>query len=116
MFRVSVAAPTFRYDDVLETDVETPAREITSRHGVDRRSLLPLADRRNAIECCAVFSDERKAVTGAALFPAAMETIDNGYWKISSRAAICGYGSLSIGGEFENGLSELNAVLRDAVK
>jgi hypothetical protein len=30
-------------DQLLENDVATPAREITSRHGVDRRLLLPLA-------------------------------------------------------------------------
>jgi hypothetical protein len=29
----------------LEDDLATPAREITSRHRVDRRSLLPLAAR-----------------------------------------------------------------------
>jgi hypothetical protein len=33
----------------LENDPATPAREITSRHGVDKRSLLPLAARRDAV-------------------------------------------------------------------
>ena len=34
---------------LFESDLATPAREITSRHGVDRRSLLPLAARRDAV-------------------------------------------------------------------
>jgi DNA invertase Pin-like site-specific DNA recombinase len=33
----------------LKNDLATPAREITSRHGVDRRSLLPLAAPRDAL-------------------------------------------------------------------
>ena len=37
------------YDDALEIDLATPAREITSRHGVDRRSLLPLGTPRDAV-------------------------------------------------------------------
>jgi hypothetical protein len=41
--------PKFRYDDALESDLATPAGEITSRHRVDRRSLLPLAARRDAV-------------------------------------------------------------------
>jgi hypothetical protein len=36
-------------DHALEIDLATPAREITSRHGVDKRSLLPLAARRDAV-------------------------------------------------------------------
>jgi hypothetical protein len=32
-----------------ENDLATLAREITSRHGIDRRSLLPLAPRRDAV-------------------------------------------------------------------
>ncbi|WGS21074.1 MULTISPECIES: hypothetical protein [unclassified Bradyrhizobium] len=35
----------FQLDDALENDLATPATEITSRHGVDKRSLLPLAVR-----------------------------------------------------------------------
>jgi hypothetical protein len=63
-----------------------PAREITSRHGVDKRSL---AARRDVVADCATCLDLRMAVrTVAALFAAAMETINTGYWKISSRAAI----------------------------
>jgi hypothetical protein len=45
----SQRGPKFRYDDALESDLATPAREITSRHRADRRSLLPLAARRDAI-------------------------------------------------------------------
>ena len=39
----------FRRDDALENDLATPVREITSRHGVDKRSLLPLAAQRGAV-------------------------------------------------------------------
>ena len=39
----------FQHDDALENDLAMPAREITSRHGVDRRSLLPRAARRDAV-------------------------------------------------------------------
>ncbi len=46
--RVSVAAPNV-YDDDLENDLGTPAREITFRYRVDRRSLLPLAAPRDAV-------------------------------------------------------------------
>jgi hypothetical protein len=49
---VSVAAPKV-YDDALENDLATPAREITTRHEVDRRSLLPLATPRDAEGKCA---------------------------------------------------------------
>ena len=36
-------------DDALESDIATPAREIASRHRIDRRLLLPYAARRGAI-------------------------------------------------------------------
>jgi hypothetical protein len=49
VFRVLIAEPQVRHDDALENDLATPAREITSRHGVDKRSLLPLAARRDAV-------------------------------------------------------------------
>jgi hypothetical protein len=39
---------TQTYDDTLESELATPAREITSRHRVDRRLLLPLAARHDA--------------------------------------------------------------------
>jgi hypothetical protein len=39
----------FRRDDAWENDLARPAREITSRHGVDERSLLPLTARRDAV-------------------------------------------------------------------
>src|SRR4030095_11732197 len=41
--------PKSRYDDALESGLATPAREINSRHRVDRRSLLPLAAPRDAV-------------------------------------------------------------------
>ena len=69
--------------------VEPPAREISSRHRVDRRSLLPLAARRDAVAACATCVDLRMAVrTVATQFPAVMNTIRTGYWKNSSSAAI----------------------------
>jgi hypothetical protein len=34
---------------LLENDLATPATEITSRHGIDSRPLLPLAARRDAV-------------------------------------------------------------------
>jgi hypothetical protein len=72
--------------------VESPARENTSRDTIDRRWLLPLAPRRDAVADCATCFDLRMAVrTVAALFAAAMETTHTGYWKISSCAAINGY-------------------------
>jgi len=37
------------FDDALESDLATSAREITYRHGVDKRSLLPLAARRDVV-------------------------------------------------------------------
>jgi hypothetical protein len=45
--RVSIANRKFRLDDALEleNDLATPATEITSRHRVDKRLLLPLAAR-----------------------------------------------------------------------
>lgn len=39
MFRISVVAPKFQHDDALENDLVAPGGEITSCHGVDRRSL-----------------------------------------------------------------------------
>ena len=39
--------------------VDPPAREITSRHRIDRRSLLPLAARRDAVAACATRLDLR---------------------------------------------------------
>jgi hypothetical protein len=39
----------FQHDDALENGHAAPAREITSRHGVDKRSLLPLAAPRDAV-------------------------------------------------------------------
>jgi hypothetical protein len=39
----------FRHDDASENELAGPAREITSRHGVDKRSLLPLAARRDRL-------------------------------------------------------------------
>jgi hypothetical protein len=51
----------FRHDDALENGHAAPAREITSRHGVDKRSLLPLAPRdavaRNATSSVALAAD-----------------------------------------------------------
>ena len=49
VFRVSIAEPQVSARRCLENDLVTPAREITSRHGVDKRSLLPLAARRDAV-------------------------------------------------------------------
>ena len=70
----------------------TPAREITSRHKIDRGSLLPLAARRDAVAACATCLDLRMAErTVAPLFPAAMETIHAGYWRLRLRAAINEY-------------------------
>jgi hypothetical protein len=63
--------PKFRNDDAWESDLATPAMEITSRRGLHTCFDLGMAER-----------------TIAAAFPAAMETIHAGYWKISSRAAI----------------------------
>jgi len=68
------------------------AREITSRHRIHRRSLLPLAARRDASAAGTTFLDSRPAArTVVPLFATAMETIDTGYWKISSGAAINTY-------------------------
>jgi hypothetical protein len=39
----------FRHDGALENDLAAPAREITSRHGVDKGSLLPVAARHDAV-------------------------------------------------------------------
>src|SRR4029453_19161030 len=47
--RVDFGTERFRYDDALESDLAAPAREITSRHRVDRRLLLPLAAPRDAV-------------------------------------------------------------------
>ena len=61
---------------------------MTSRHRIDRRSLLLLAARRDAVADCATCFDLRMAAgTVAALFAVAMDTIRTGYWKSSSRAA-----------------------------
>jgi hypothetical protein len=58
IIRTAVPTPTsdfrsrnrkFWHDDALENDLATPAREITSRHGVDKGSLLPVAARRDAV-------------------------------------------------------------------
>jgi hypothetical protein len=58
IIRTAVSTPTsdfrlrnrkFWHDDALENDLATPAREITSRHGVDKGSLLPVAARRDAV-------------------------------------------------------------------
>jgi hypothetical protein len=43
----------------LEDDLATPATKINSRHRVDRRSLLPLAARRDAVAACATRFDLR---------------------------------------------------------
>src|SRR5204863_682843 len=40
---IAVPDPEIDWTMLLENDLATPAREITSRHGVDRRLLLPLA-------------------------------------------------------------------------
>jgi hypothetical protein len=48
--RVDRGNRKFRHDNALENDFAAPAREITSRHEVDKRSLLPLAERGDA-EC-----------------------------------------------------------------
>jgi len=48
VFRVSIAEPPVRHDDASDNDLATLAREITARHGVDKRSLLALAARRDA--------------------------------------------------------------------
>jgi hypothetical protein len=45
VFRVSLAKPQVSARRVLEDDLAPPATEITSSHGVDKRSLLPLAAR-----------------------------------------------------------------------
>jgi len=48
----------FQHDDALENGHAAPAREITSRHGVDKRSLLPLAAvARNALSRVALEAD-----------------------------------------------------------
>src|SRR5262249_20000428 len=46
---ISVLDPEIDWTMLLENDLATLAREITSRHTVDRRSLLPLAPRRDAV-------------------------------------------------------------------
>jgi hypothetical protein len=69
--------------------VDPRAREITSRHQSDRRSLLPLAAQCDAVAACATRLDLPTVMrTVAALFPPVMETIRTGYWKIPPRAAI----------------------------
>jgi hypothetical protein len=71
---------------------EMPAEKVGAFDLGYRRSLLPLAARRDAVAACATCLDLRMAVrTVTALFPAAMETIRTCHWKISSRAAINGY-------------------------
>jgi hypothetical protein len=58
VIRIAVPTPTsdfrsrnrkFQHDDALENDLATPAKEITSRHGVDKGLLLPVAARRDAV-------------------------------------------------------------------
>jgi hypothetical protein len=49
VMRASVRHPKSRYNCPLENDLAMGAREITSRHGVDKRSLLRLAARRDAV-------------------------------------------------------------------
>jgi hypothetical protein len=44
-----VPDPEIDWTMLLENDLATLAREITSRHRVDRQSLLPLAARRDAV-------------------------------------------------------------------
>jgi hypothetical protein len=46
---IVVPDPEIDWTMLLENDLATLAREITSRHRVDRRSLLPLAPRRDAV-------------------------------------------------------------------
>ena len=46
---IAVLDPEIDWTMLLENDLAMLAREITSRHRVDRRSLLPLAPRRNAV-------------------------------------------------------------------
>src|SRR5213078_3695194 len=46
---IAVPDPEIDWSMLLENDLATLAREITSRHGVDRRSLLPLAPRHDAV-------------------------------------------------------------------
>jgi hypothetical protein len=38
-----------RHDDALEHNLTRSARETTSRHGIDKRWLLPLAGRRDTV-------------------------------------------------------------------
>jgi hypothetical protein len=59
-WRNAVAVPdTEIMDQLLENDLATPTREITSRHRIDRRSLLPPAARRDAV---ALFRDIERPV------------------------------------------------------
>jgi hypothetical protein len=77
---IAVPDPEIDWTMLLENDLATLAREITSRHRVDRRLLLPLAARRDAVAACATYLDLRMAMrTVAAQFPAAMKTIRTGY-------------------------------------
>jgi hypothetical protein len=46
---IAVPDPEIDWTMLLENELATLAREITSRHRVDRRSLLPLAPRRDAV-------------------------------------------------------------------
>jgi hypothetical protein len=69
----------------------TPESEVTSRHKLARRALLRSAARRDAVVACTTRHGLMAERTVAAVFPATMETIQTGYWKISSRPAINGY-------------------------
>jgi hypothetical protein len=73
---------------LLENDLAALAREITSRHRVDRRSLLPLAARRDAVAARATRRLTNELRTGTAPFPINMKSIRIGHWKSSSSAAI----------------------------
>jgi hypothetical protein len=46
---IAVLDPEIDWTMLLEHDLATLVREITSRHTVDRRSLLPLAPRRDVV-------------------------------------------------------------------
>jgi hypothetical protein len=59
--RVSVAAMLWRLT------LQRPAREIISRHGVDKRSLLPLAARRDAVARNATARRSSGGTTGTLL-------------------------------------------------
>src|SRR5438067_11661651 len=69
-----------------------PGKSPLAIESIDDRYCL--VARRDAVAACATCLDLRMAErTVAAVFPAAMETIHAGYWKISSRAVINGYNS-----------------------